>query len=302
MLGAPAFLVARCGGAGGTHPAATPGGSPTTPATRAVSTTPAPSPEPAQSPSPPAPTAAADATSPLGFPIDPDTVLGLVEGEPGSRVLTWGAGAHALAYSRDDQTSDDPALANRCGWNARTHVQYEGQPAVDWYVPLGTPILATLDGTATLLINTVSNPFDVYGVSREAYIGDPDEPRAPLSPFAGPGGGQGVFVRVTNQAFSVDFGHMDIAPTISGVPAGAFLGEYTAATDYAAIFAALRNFGVAAPVASWPVRRGDVIGYSGDSGYSEAPHLHYAIRRAGAGNLLCPTAEAGFEDGGWLFR
>jgi len=91
----------------------------------------------------------------------------MVSGVPGNRALQWGEGPTALEYSRDDQPSGDPDRANRCGWNARLHVEYEGQPAVDWYIPPGTPVVATMDGTATLLINTVSNPFDVYGVSRE---------------------------------------------------------------------------------------------------------------------------------------
>lgn len=64
----------------------------------------------------------------------------------------------------------------------------------------------------------------------------------------------------------------------------------------------LRDFRVATPVARWEVRAGDAIGASGDSGYSEAPHVHYAIRRKGAAMALCPTAEGGFEDAGWLFR
>lgn len=55
-------------------------------------------------------------------------------------------------------------------------------------------------------------------------------------------------------------------------------------------------------VAEWSVERGDIIGYSGDAGYSEAPHLHYTVRRTGGGRLLCPTGEAGFADGGWLIR
>jgi hypothetical protein len=54
-------------------------------------------------------------------------------------------------------------------------------------------------------------------------------------------------------------------------------------------------------VASWPVSTGDFIDLSADTSYSEAPHLHYTMRRAG-GPLLCPTGEAGFDDGGWLFR
>jgi hypothetical protein len=109
---------------------------------------------------------------PLGFPIDPALRLGLVGAD---RTITWGAGPDALSYSRDDQTSDDPARAGRSGWNCRVHAKYEkGQPAVDWYIPIGTPIHATMDGTATLSVVTVANAFDYYGVDRAPYVGDPD--------------------------------------------------------------------------------------------------------------------------------
>lgn len=227
----------------------------------------------------------------------------MVVGVVGERRLVFAEGPLALLYSRDDQPSDDPDRANRSGWNARVHVAYEGQPAVDWYLPTGTPILSTLDGTATLLINTVSNPFDVYGLSREPYIGNPDRARAPISPFPGPGGGQGVFVRVQSGSFSVDFAHLELAPTLRVVPEGAWLAGF--APDAEALargFAPIRDFRIADAVARWEVRRGDVVGFSGDSGYSEGPHLHYAIRRAGSSGLLCPTTEPGFSDAGWLFR
>jgi murein DD-endopeptidase MepM/ murein hydrolase activator NlpD len=248
-----------------------------------------------------APTERPAASEPLGFPIDPSVRLGLVQGEVGSRSITWGAGPEALSYARDDQPSADPVRANRSGWDCRTHVEYEGQPAVDWYIPTGTPILATMDGTATLYFITVTNAFDYYGASREPYIGDPDRSRAPLSPFPGPGGGKGVFVRIENDSFETEYAHLNAAPTVSRVPSDAFLSGFGPDYDFAATFASMRSYTDTTPVARWPVRRGDVIGISGDSGYSEAPHLHYTVRRAG-GALLCPTTEAGFPDNAWLLR
>lgn len=181
-------------------------------------------------------------------------------------------------------------------------MEYEGQPAVDWYIPDGTPIVATMDGTATLLVNTVSNPFDVYGVSREPYIGNPDRSRAPISPFPGPGGGQGAFVRIESSTHRTDNAHLDLAATAGAVPAGAWLPGFSAATDFATTFGPLLDFRVATAIARWHVQRGQVIGISGDSGYSEAPHLHYTIKPLGAVNNLCPTAETGFDDNNWLFR
>lgn len=238
---------------------------------------------------------------PRGFPLDPATRTGLVAGAAGSRTIRWGEGPTALAYSRDDQPSSDPERANRCGWNARTHFEYEAQPAVDWYLPVGTPVVATMDGTATLLINTVSNPFDVYGVSREPYIGNPDRSRAPVSPFPGPGGGQGVFVRIENSQFRTDYAHFEIGRSLKVVPNGTYFASYSSTFDYGRAFSELRDFRTATLIASWEVHAGEVIGFTGDSGYSEAPHLHYAIRPAGEMNALCPTLEPGFADGGWLF-
>jgi hypothetical protein len=238
---------------------------------------------------------------PFGFPIDPEMALGLVDGPVGGRSIRWGAGPAAEAYSRGDQPSDDPERANRSGWNCRVHVEYEGQPAVDWYVPTGTDVASTMDGTATLYVITVTNAFDHYGVDREPYLGNPDRARAPLSPFPGPGGGKGVFVQVVNDSFVTEYAHLDLGQTIPAVPASAFLPGFGAATDYAGAFAAMRDFRDWTPIATWSVRRGAVIGRSGDAGYSEAPHLHYTVRRAD-GPLLCPTAEDGFGDGGWLLR
>lgn len=238
----------------------------------------------------------------LGFPIDPATRLGLVVGTAAGRAMQWGVGPEADAFTRDDQPSSDPVRASRSGWNCRVHLEYESQPAVDWYVPVGTPIVATMAGTARLYAITVTNAFDHYGVDRGPYLGDPDRTRATLAPFPGPGGGKGVFVRVENAGFVTEYAHLDLAQTVQVLPVGAFLSGYDLDSDYTALFAPMRDFRTSTPVAQWTVKRGDLLGLSGDSGYSEAPHLHYTVGRAGSSSLLCPTAEAGFEDGGWLLR
>jgi hypothetical protein len=198
--------------------------------------------------------------------------------------------------------SDDPAESNSAGWNCRVHVEYEGQPAVDWYVPEGTPVYATMDGTATLYMNTVTNAFDYWEVDREPYIGNPDRANAPLSPFPGPGGGQGVFVRIENDSYRVDFGHLEIERTAAFVPLEAWIEGFSPETDWAGLFAVPRSHLVADPIARWEVRAGDLIGYTGDAGYSEAPHLHYAITEKATGAHLCPTSEPGFQNAGWLWR
>ncbi len=239
------------------------------------------------------------ALEPLGFPIDPALRLGLAGAD---RTITWGAGPDALSYSRDDQTSGDPARAGRSGWNCRVHVEYEGQPAIDWYIPIGTPIRATMDGTATLSVITVANAFDYYAVDRAPYVGEPDRANAPRAPFPGPGGDQGVLVRIDNDSFSTEYAHLHLSQTIALLPEESFLKDYHPSFDYDTRFAAMRDHRDSTPIARWPVHRGDVIGMSGDAGYSEAPHLHYAVRRVGSDALSCPTTEADFSDGGWLFR
>jgi hypothetical protein len=240
----------------------------------------------------------------VGFPLDPDTRTDLVTGDVGARILALRAGPSVRDVSAVRQISDDAVMANAAGWDCRTHLEYEAAPAVDWYVQAGTPVYATHDGTATLVINTWVNAFDHYGVSREPYLGNPDRPRAPLSPFPGPGGGMGVWVRIDGDSYLTDYGHLDLATAREVAPAGAFSAPYSANFDFQAAFgaAAIRNAGVGDVIASWAVRRGDLIGYTGDAGYSEAPHLHYQITRKSDGAKLCPTAESGFIDGGWLVR
>ncbi len=252
---------------------------------------------PTATPTPPAP----ERFRPIGFPIDPLFATGRVNGVVGSRTIGWGEGPSTLAYSRNDQPSSDPIVANRCGWNARVHVEYEGRPAVDWYIPSGTPIRATMDGEATLFVISVSNAFDEYGVSREPYIGNPDRSRAPLNAFPGPGGGMGVFIRVEGEGYRSDYAHLQLLATARTLPKGALFDGIAADESLVARYTPLRDYRDWTALARWNVARGDFLGYSGDSGYSEAPHLHYAIATSD-GMPLCPTSEPGVAEGGWLFR
>jgi hypothetical protein len=216
--------------------------------------------------------------------------------------MVAGAGPTVRETSERLHVSDDAEEANASGWDCRVHLEYEGRPAVDWYVPIGRPVCATMDGQATLILNTAVNAFDYYGVPREPYLGNPDRARAPISPFPGPGGGMGLYVSVTNGRYRIDLGHLSLDATIANVPAAAFTPGYTASSGLASLFGVPRGIAEGEIIAAWPVRRGDVVGFTGDSGYSEAPHLHYAITRLADGARLCPTREPGFEDNGWLLR
>ncbi|MBI4300520.1 MAG: M23 family metallopeptidase [Chloroflexi bacterium] len=267
------------------EPTSTPTATPTAMAT--ATATPVP---PTQAPRMVAP------NEPAGFPLRPDMRTDKVVGQPGSRKMLTGAGPTVRDYSINDQPSSDPIAANSSGWNCRVHQEWEADPAVDWYVPEGTPVYSTMDGTASLRIVTISNAFDYYGIPREPYIGYPDTSHTQAIP--GPSGGKAVYVRVSGGSFAVEFGHLSLKPTLSVVPPGAFVSGFSPDFDYASRFSAMRRFDVYDTIARWPVHRGDVIGYTGDGGYSEAPHLHYDIVRGG--RLLCPTSEAGFADGGWL--
>jgi hypothetical protein len=128
------FVVAGCGNSKPSAPnptatlPATTSTAVITPTDSPRTATLAPSPAVASTPTP----AVSGRLEPFGFPLEPDTRTGLVVGDVGVRSISWGNGPAALAYSRDDQPSDDPERANRSGWNARTHLEYEGQPAVDW--------------------------------------------------------------------------------------------------------------------------------------------------------------------------
>jgi len=300
-----ASVVGGCGGDGADEVARTP--VVTVPPTGVVSSV---APSPTQAP-PATPVLVASPTQPrpgpalepLGFPLNEEMRTDLVTGTPGARTFIRGGGPSVREVSARLQVLDDGDAANGAGWNCRVHAEYEGGiPAVDWYVPEGTPVYATMNGTATLYINTWINAFDYYGVEREPYIGNPDRRRAPVVVFPGPSGGMGLYATVENELFRTAYGHFTLSTITLVPPAGSFIDGYEATFDYGATFNAPRPFGQTVAIARWSVRRGDVIGYTGDAGYSEAPHLHYQIVRLSDGRSLCPTGEAGFTDGGWLLR
>jgi len=238
---------------------------------------------------------------PRGLPVLPNTPVGTVVQVGGARRVSWAEGPTAGDYALRGYPSRDGVLANRSGWNCRTHVEYEGQPAIDFYLRPGTPVRATMTGVASLFAVTTSNAFDVYGRNREPYLGDPDRSRASSAPFPGPTGGKGVFVVVANEGFITEYGHLDLAQTLAAVPVEGFLDGYPR-ENISDEFGSIRASKDAEKIAVWQVERDAVIGYSGDSGYSEAPHLHYTVRRRGSDTLLCPSSEEGFTDGGWLVR
>jgi hypothetical protein len=300
ILLACALAIAACGG-GDDEPAETPSLTPTATAAPTVTDPPTVTASPTLQVTP-TPTVRLPQVEPLGFPVDPATRLGVVSGEIGARTLVFdGTGPTALDYARDQQPSEDAAAANSSGWNCRVHFEYEGIAALDFYLPVGTPILSTIDGTATLYTVAVANDFDRYGVDREPYIGNPDRANAPLSPFPGPSSGLGVYVEVRNESFVTEYAHLELSQTDEIVPAAAWVDGYSPASDWAALFAEVPVPRVATALASWPVLAGEQVGASGDAGYSEGPHLHYTLRRTG-GAFLCPTNEPGFADGGWLLR
>lgn len=240
---------------------------------------------------------------PIGFPLPPslrpmrvvETARGRIVADPAPD------GPTVLEVARDLQTRPQNDMeANRYGWNCRLHDQYEGAPAVDWYLPAGTPVQATMRGTAELYVITTANSFAYYGVDPGIMLGLPP-PTTPRYPLPGHSGGMGIFVSILNGGLRAEYGHLDLAATLPLVPPQAFVPPYSRDFPYEATFGRPRNFTETTLIARWPVQHGDVIGRVGNTGYSDVPHLHYQIVTADRKTKYCPTREP-FPFAGWLFQ
>ena len=273
--------------------------------------TPSPSPEetspvvqPGHSPTP-APTAPAVANPdlPSGFPVDPNLKPMRVVETGGRKAIAPPAadGPTVLEVARDIHTrAQNDELSNRYGWNCRVHNRHEGAPAADWYLPAGTPVTATMRGQAELYLITTSNSFEYYDVDPGLTLGLPDA-NTPLFPLPGPGGGMGIFVSIINGNLRAEYGHLDYETTIENVARNAFIAPYSPTYDFESRFGRPIAHDQITLVASWPVQHGDVIGFVGNTGYSDVAHLHYQVLTRDRQTKFCPTTEQ-FPYNGWLFR
>jgi murein DD-endopeptidase MepM/ murein hydrolase activator NlpD len=272
-------------------PAPPPPPPPGAPTTAPVAPAPAPTPEPT-------------VAGPVGFPVDPNLRPLRVDGPPQGRRLLPPApdGPTILQVARDifPRPANDEE-SNRHGWNCRTHEKHEGYPGVDWYLEAGTPVVATMDGKAELYVIFVPNAFSYYGVNANLYLGLPP-PNLPLYPFNGPGGGMGVFVSVFDGVLRAEYGHLSPKATINGAPDNSFVRPYSKSYDYEANFSRPLGPNDGTLVATWPVKKGQVVGFVGNSGYSDVPHLHYQVITPDRKVKYCPSDEDGYRHAGWLFR
>lgn len=253
----------------------------------------------------PSPTASGQATpdEPVGFPLPLSLrPMRVVETAQGRAVVPAAAdGPTLLEVARDFQPRRENDMdANRYGWNCRLHDSYEGSPGVDWYLPAGTPVLATMGGQAELYLVTTANSFAYYGVDLTIMLGLPP-PTTARYPLPGPSGGLGMFVSVLNGRLRAEYGHLDVAGTLQLVPRDAFVSPYSRVFVYDTDFGRPRNFDQVTLVARWPVQRGDTVGRVGNTGYSDVPHLHYQVVTADRKTKYCPTRES-FPGSGWLFQ
>jgi hypothetical protein len=240
---------------------------------------------------------------PVGFPLDPNIrPWQAVDTPQGRRLMPPAAdGPTVLQVTRNNfvRAANDME-SNRYGWNCRVHAKYEGFPGVDWYLPDGTPAVATMDAKAELYVIYTGNSFDYYNVSKTLYLGLPPA-NVPLFPFKGESGGMGIFVSLFDGVLRAEYGHLDPKRTIAAVPDAAFFSPYSKTFDYDTRFNKPRGPNDGTLVASWPVKRGQVVGYVGNSGYSDVAHLHYQVITPDRAKKYCPSEEP-LPFSGWLFR
>ena len=250
----------------------------------------------------PTPTPAPSADEPVGFPVQPTLRPLQVLDTPQGRVVAPPSptGPTVLEVARDYQTRPaNDGEANRYGWNCRVHDKHEGGPGVDWYLPAGTPVVATMRGQAELYVVSISNAFEYYGVDPRLTLGLPS-PTMPLYPLPGPGGGMGIFVSVLNGDLRAEYGHLDLDRTLALVPERAFIAPFSKSFNYDARFSRPIPHDQVTLVATWQVEEGAVVGYVGNTGYSDVPHLHYQVVTRDRKTKFCPTREP-LPSSGWLF-
>jgi hypothetical protein len=239
---------------------------------------------------------------PIGFPVDPNLRPMQVIVTPQGKQIAPAApdGPTVLQVARDIQVRrENDEAANRYGWNCRLHTYYEGAPAVDWYLPEGTPLIATMRGQAELYFITTVNAFEYYGVDKSITLGLPS-PNMPRFPLPGPGGGMGIFVSILNGDLRAEYGHLELRQTVNLVPPNAWMAPYSRSYDFPARFGRPVDHTNITLVARWDVQRGNVVGFVGNTGYSDVPHIHYQVVTRDRGTKYCPTSEDG-GTAGWLF-
>ncbi len=282
LLSLGAWSLAACGRGNDRAPAPTP--LPT--ATRPVATT-APAPTATSSPVPSAtPTATDPRIEPIGFPIDPAARLGIVTGVPGNRAIRWGEGPTAIDYSRDDQPSDDPDRANRCGWNARLH-RVRGQPRSTVH-PAGHARGRDDGWHGPLLINT-SPTRSMSTCQPEPIPGQPrPRPRGPWSPSRSRGG-QGVFRPDRERRYRTIFVSLRHRRDSRGGPAGGLARRHGTGDDFVARSRRSATVRVATPVARCGGAAGEVIARAAIALQRGPPPLRGPAGRVA--QRLCPTTE-----------
>lgn len=254
-------------------------------------------------PANPSPTPTVGPEDPTGFPLPISLKpMRVAETQNGRGVVAAAENGPTLEQvAREVQTRPQNDMeSNRYGWNCRLHDKYEQTgPAVDWYLPNGTPIATVMGGQAELYIITTANSYAYYGSDIRDTLGLPD-PSVPLYPLPGPSGGMGIFVSVLNGPLRAEYGHLDLAGTMPAIPEDAFVQPFSRGFNYEARFGRPVDYRQTTLIARWTVHKGDAVGRVGNTGYSDVSHLHYQIVTADRQRKFCPTPEA-FPYSGWLF-